>query len=280
MCLNSISIKDIHMSNKIPFESEFALHTLTQKYLKELFDLELVASEKQLNKLRMDNLALDKTNCSLVIIEYKNKFDSNVLNQVQEYHDLILKNKDEYLKLVNEYVDFDNIEIMIVSPQFSAEQIKDASDKVNLWQVSLFDDGKVEYLNLKNSEIVTLKIDLDELKITEEKLLEDKSEEMRDLYFNLKNNLIKDFKDLKIKYMVDQFSFRVNDKLICVVVFLKSSFNIYIYSDTLNNAENTVDISSKSTGGNAKYNFKYKSNEDYDCFLDLFKQTYEQKVKK
>lgn len=268
------------MSNKIPFESEFALHTLTQKYLKELFDLELVASEKQLNKLRMDNLALDKTNCSLVIIEYKNKFDSNVLNQVQEYHDLILKNKDEYLKLVNEYVDFDNIEIMIVSPQFSAEQIKDASDKVNLWQVSLFDDGKVEYLNLKNSEIVTLKIDLDELKITEEKLLEDKSEEMRDLYFNLKNNLIKDFKDLKIKYMVDQFSFRVNDKLICVVVFLKSSFNIYIYSDTLNNAENTVDISSKSTGGNAKYNFKYKSNEDYDCFLDLFKQTYEQKVKK
>lgn len=48
------------MSNKIPFESEFALHTLTQKYLKELFDLELVASEKQLNKLRLDNLALDK----------------------------------------------------------------------------------------------------------------------------------------------------------------------------------------------------------------------------
>ena len=280
MCLNSISIKDIHMSNKIPFESEFALHTLTQKHLKELFDLELVASEKQLNKLRVDNLALNKTNCSLVIIEYKNKFDSNVLNQVQEYHDLILENKDEYLKLVNECVDFNNIQIMIISPQFSDEQIKNASDNVNLWQVNLFDDGKVEYLNLKNSEIVTLKIDLDELKITEEKLLEDKSEEMKDLYFNLKNNILKEFKDLKIRYMVDQFSFRANDKLICVVVFLKSSFNIYFYSDNLNNAENTVDISSKSTGGNAKYNFKYKSNEDYDCFLDLFKQTYEQKVKK
>lgn len=268
------------MSNKIPFESEFALHTLTQKYLKELFDLELVASEKQLNKLRLDNLALNKTNCSLVIIEYKNKFDSSVLNQVQEYHDLILENKDEYLKLVDEYVDFDNIQIMIISPKLSAEQIKNVSDNVSIWQVNLFDDGKVEYQNLKNNKIVTLEIDLDELKITEEKLLEDKSEEMRDLYFNLKNNILKEFKDLKIRYMVDQFSFRANDKLICVVVFLKSSFNIYIYSDNLNNAKNTVDISSKSTGGNAKYNFKYKSNDDYDYFLDLFKQTYAQKVKK
>lgn len=268
------------MSNKIPFENEFILHTLTQKHLKELFDLELVASEKQLNKLRVDNLAFDKKNCSLVIIEYKNKFDSNVLNQVQEYHDLIIENKDEYLKVVNECDEFDNIQIMIISPKFSDEQIKNASDDVSLWQVSLFDDGKVEYQNRKNNKIVTLEIDLDELKITEEKLLEDKTEEMKDLYFNLKNNLLKEVKDLKIRYMVDQFSFRANDKLICVVVFLKSSFNIYFYSDNLNNAENTVDISSKSTGGNAKYNFKYKSNEDYDCFLDLFKQTYEQKVKK
>ena len=169
---------------------------------------------------------------------------------------------------------------MIIGPEFRDAQIEDASDNVSFWQVTLFDDGKVEYLNLKNNNMKTLEISLDELKITEEKLLEDKSEYMKDLYFNLKNNLLKEFKDLKIRYLVDQFSFRANDKLICVVVFLKSSFNIYIYSDNLNNAKNTVDISSKSTGGNAKYKFKYKSNKDYDCFLDLFKQTYEQKVKK
>ena len=255
MCLNSISIKDIPMSDKIHFESEFILHTLTQNHLKELFDLELVASEKQLNKLRVDNLALDKKNCSLVIIEYKNKFDNNVLNQVQEYYELIIKNKDEYLKLVNDCDEFDNIQIMIISPKFSDEQIKKASDNVSLWQVSLFDDGKVEYQNLKNNKIVTLEINLDELKITEENLLEDKSEEMRDLYFNMKNNLLKEFKDLKIRYMVDQFSFRVNDKLICVVVFLKTSFNIYIYADNLDNAEYLIDISSKSTGGKCKIQF-------------------------
>ena len=45
------------MKEKVYFESEFILHTLTQAYLKELFDLELVASEIQLHGLRLDNLA-------------------------------------------------------------------------------------------------------------------------------------------------------------------------------------------------------------------------------
>ena len=268
------------MPNKIPFESEFILHAFTQKHLKELFGLDFVASEKQLYNFQPDNLAFDKIASSLVIIEYKNKFDKNVLNQTQEYYDSILENKTEYSKLVDDTIDFKNIQIIIIGPEFSDKQIKSAKDNVNLWKVTLFDDCRVEYLNLKNGEIKTLCIRQEDLKITEENLLEDKSEEMRDLYFNLKNSILKDFKDLKIKYMVDQFSFRANDKLICVVEFLKSSFNIYIYADTLDNTEDTVDISSKSTGGNAKYNFKYNSNEDYGNFLDLFKQTYEQKVKK
>jgi len=267
------------MAKKITFENEFILHQLTQKHLKELFDLELVASEKQLNKLRIDNLAFDKKTNSFVIIEYKNKFDENVLNQVQGYHDLIRKNPNEYTKLINETVELENMKIMIIGPEFSKNQIENAKDNIHLWNVSLFDEGTVEYLNLKTNEIKTLKISLDELKITEEMLLEDKSEYMKDLYFKLKNNISNEFKDVEIKPMVDQFSIRTNDKLICIIVFLKSGFNIYIYADSLDNSEKTVDISDKSTGGNAKYMLKYSSNDDYDYFLELFKQTYLQKVK-
>lgn len=62
MCLNIIAVKDIIMHEKIDFASEYELHRLTQKYLKELFDLEFVASEFQLNDLRLDNLAFDKKN--------------------------------------------------------------------------------------------------------------------------------------------------------------------------------------------------------------------------
>ena len=268
------------MTQKIPFETEYILHQLTQKHLKELFGLNLAASEKQLYNKRVDNLAFDRKTSTLVLIEYKNKLDMNVLNQVKKYHNLILENKEEYSKLVDETVDFNNMKIMIIGPEFSKKQIENAKDNVELWQVSLYDDCKVEYKNLKNNEIKTLKISGDELKITEEMLLEDKSEYMKYLYQNLKDNILNEFKDVEIRPMINQFSLRARSKLICVCVFLKSGLSIYIYADHLDNADKISDISDKSTGGNAKYNFKYKSNDDYDYFLNLFKQTYTQKVMK
>ena len=99
-------------------------------------------------------------------------------------------------------------------------------------------------------------------------------------YFNLKNSIMDEFDDVKIKYLVDMFSLRANDKLICVVSFLKSSFNVYLYGDNLENADKTEDISDKTTGGNANYNLKYKSDDDLECFMNLFKQVYNQKVEK
>lgn len=267
------------MTRQIDFESEFILHTLTQSHLKELFNLELVASEIQLNDLRLDNLAFDTKTNSFVIIEYKNEFNANVLNQAQEYYDLIQNNRKHFLQRLDNKnnVDFDNVRIMIIGPKFSQTQIDEAKSNFELWKVTLFDDGKVTYENLKNSETKTLNINLDDLKITEEMLLKDKTPEMIDLYNNLKDKVLDEFDDVKIKYMINQFSFRVNDKLLCVVIFLKSSFNIHIYANQLNNAEKTVDISEKSTGGNAKYQFNYKSDDDFDYFMDLFKQTYDQK---
>ena len=73
------------MAKKNPFESEYQLHSLTQKHLKELFDLELVSSEIQIDNLRFDNLAFDEKTNTFVIIEYKNELNLNVLNQVTEY---------------------------------------------------------------------------------------------------------------------------------------------------------------------------------------------------
>ena len=267
------------MTRKINFKSEFILHTLTQYYLKELFGLELVASEIQLNSLRLDNLAYDMNANSFVIIEYKNEFNADVLNQTQEYHDLIQENKEHFTNRLDDEreIDFDNVKIMIIGPEFSQKQVDDAKSNFELWKVSLFDDGKVVYENLKDNETKTLNVNLDDLKITEEMLLEDKSPEMIDLYCNLKNSILNEFDDVEIRYLVDQFSFRVNDKLICLVRFLKSSFNIYIYGKNLRNADNTIDISEKSTGGIARYNLKYESDEDFDYFRDLFEQTYNQK---
>ena len=100
--LNHSIIKDNHMIKKIPFKKEYYLHNITQKNLKELFDLEFVASEIQLNDLRFDNLAFDEKTNSFVIIEYKNELNQNVLSQGKDYYDLLLNNKEIYIKRYNE----------------------------------------------------------------------------------------------------------------------------------------------------------------------------------
>lgn len=270
------------MTRKISFESEFILHKLTEKHLKELFGLDCVASEIQLNRLRLDNFAFDPNSNSFVIIEYKNEFNADVLTQISEYHDLIKENP-EYFKArlddCNE-VDPENIRMMVIGPEFSQNQIDEAKGKIEVWKITLFDDCKVTYENLHTNEIKTLRINSEDLKLTEDDLLEGKSSEMRELYFNLKNSVMDEFDDVNIKYLVDMFSLRANDKLICVVSFLKSSFNVYLYGENLENADKTEDISDKTTGGNANYNLKYKSADDLECFMNLFKQVYNQKVEK
>ncbi|MDO5832854.1 MAG: DUF5655 domain-containing protein [Methanobrevibacter sp.] len=267
------------MAKEIKFKKEYYLHMFTQKHLKELFGLKCVASEIQKKRLRFDNLAFDCNTNSFVIIEYKNKLCKSVLEQVQEYRDLIQEDENQKYfisrleKEIN--VDFDKTKIMIIGPDFSQEQIDEAEEDLEFWKVTLFNDCKVTYENLHTNETKTLPITLDDLKITEDMLLENRSAEMKYLYLNLKNNILNEFSDVEIKYLVNKFSFRVNDKIICVIAFQKHSLEIYIYADNLENAERTNDIS--QTDGNDNYKLKYKSNDDFDYFLDLFKQTYYQK---
>ena len=268
------------MKTEIPFKSEFILHTLTQDFLDELFSLEFVASEIQLNDLRLDTLAFDNDANSFVIIEYKNEFNANVLNQAQEYYDLLQENPEYFLNRLDNKkdVDFDNVKVMIIGPKFSDEQIKEAKDNFELWKITLFSDGEVSYENLKTNEIKSININLEDLKHSEEQLLQDKTEYMKELYFNLKDNILNEFSDVELNFQVDQFSFRANGKLVCVVKFLKSGFTIFFYANNLENADKATDITDKPHTGNANYNLKYESDDDYEYFLDLFKQSYIQKV--
>ena len=143
------------MAKKISFENEYALHKLTEKHLKELFDLEFVVSEIQLNDLRLDNLAFDLKTNSFVIIEYKNEYNANVLNQAQEYYDLIQENRKYFTNQLDDTaeVNFENNKVMIIGPEFSQSQINEAKTNFELWKITLFDDGKVIYENLENNEV-------------------------------------------------------------------------------------------------------------------------------
>ena len=64
--------------------------------MKDLFDIELTVSQIQINRLRIDTPAFDEKAKSFVIIEYENELDLNVMNQAQEYCNLIAENQEYF----------------------------------------------------------------------------------------------------------------------------------------------------------------------------------------
>lgn len=197
------------MNRKIHFENEYVLHKLTQNHLNELFGLEFVESEIQLNGLRLDNLAFDTKNNTFTIIEYKNELDLNVLNQVKKYCDLVKSNDEFFIGLLksDKKVNFDNTQVMIIAPEFIKSQIE-ANDNFELWKVTLFNDGTVTYENINTSEIKTINVNLDEYKLTEETLLEDKSKDIVKLYTDFNNKLMNEIDNLDLKFLVDAVSIK------------------------------------------------------------------------
>lgn len=268
------------MALEIPFESEYELHTLTMKHLKELFDLELISSEIPLNGFRLDNLAYDRKNNIFVIIEYKNELDLNVFNQVKNYYDLFQNNEKSFMEKSNmKNVDFNNTQVMIIGTEFSKDQIEKDND-FELWKVTLFDNNEAKYENLRTNELKILKVNWDEIKLSEKTLLKYKSDKIIEIYKNFKNSLLEEFDDLDLKFLVDAVSIKSQNEYLCIVT-VKNSIKIHYYTENLKDSENkTRDISEITTGGPLSNYELTLNNENIDYAIDLIKQVYDQKVMK
>jgi predicted transport protein len=277
------------MTEKIPFDSEYQLHTLTQKHLKELFDLEFVASEIQKDGSRMDNLAFDEKKNAFVIIEYKNELNMNVINQVKEYRETLIANNEEYAHRVNNSgeINFDNTRVIIIGPEFTQKQVEESEKldfQAEMYVISLFkkDDknGYVIYESTDGNFKKQLDIDLDSIKLTKDTLLNDKSEDVIELYNDFEEKLLYKFDDLDLKYLVDAVSIKSQNKYICLVN-VKKKIKIIFYTKKLEDEKNqTRDISNITTGGKlADYELTL-NRENIDYAINLIKQVYDQKVLK
>ena len=65
---------------KVKFKNERELQRLTENNLEELFGLKFVATEFQVDNLRIDTLAFNEETNSFVIIEYKNVKNYSVID--------------------------------------------------------------------------------------------------------------------------------------------------------------------------------------------------------
>ena len=287
--------------SQIEFDRESKLQRLTENNLEELFNLQFVDTEFEYKKLRIDTLAFNTQTNSFVIIEYKNKLEYSVIDQGFSYLALLLNNKYYFIKKYNEITgfnldiddfDFTQTKIMIIAPSFTKYQLKSTefSDlPFELWKVKLYENGCVSYDKIENDSATSIKevvldkkniqINLESLDFTEDDLLRDKNLEITELYYSLKERLLSEFDDLDMDIFKTLTSYKINNKLICVIKFTSKTLRIWFFTKTLEDDENkTKDLSELTTGGSGvHYQIDLTSEDDFDYFVKLFKQVYDEK---
>jgi predicted transport protein len=245
------TLKEVGRTN---FKLEKDIQSLIEKNLKDVFNLEFIATEFEVKlgaeKFRIDTLGYNKETKSFVIIEYKKVKDYSVVDQGYTYLSALINNKSDFvLKYINktktnlEPKDFDwsQSRVIFISPSFSSYQKNSVNFRdvpFELWQIQKYEDGHISLeqhiansdqsidgfkqdnktINrLKGEIVVTSEIDLTS-KTTESAL---------DTWEALKSHYLENA-DIELNVTKNYISFKKKNTAICYISFQKSQLKIEI----------------------------------------------------
>ena len=305
MPIYNINENNLSLIKKVDFKNERKLQRLTENNLEELFNLKFIATEFQVDNLRIDTLAYDSESNSFVIIEYKNVKNYSVIDQGYSYLSLLLNNKAEFVLKYNQVFDknngkddfdFSQTRVMFISPSYTTYQLKSVefSDiAFELWKVSKFSNNTVLFDRVNNTDTSASikqvtnsdknkqKVNKEIKKYTEADTLKGKSEDIVSLYDNLKEYILSQYDDIEIVHLKYYLVFKINNKIIASLSVLAKSLKVWInlkdneISDPDNRIRNVSNIGHHGVGD---YEFIINSEDDFYYFNRLFKQSYDEKL--
>lgn len=237
MSLFSINNDKLEKVRKIDFKLEKHLQNLSEKNLQNIFRLDFVTTEFQLNDLRVDTLAFDSNTNSFVIIEYKKKENFSLIDQGYAYLALLLNNKADFILEYNEKkeenlrkkeVDWSQSRVIFVSPSFTKYQRRAIEFKdlpFEIWEVTQYSNETILYNQLKspdtnesidtfNKTNKTIKSVNKIIKVYEEKdSLENSYDFIKELYVDLKERITA-LGDIEIKPHKTYIEFLSNEYML------------------------------------------------------------------
>lgn len=304
MPIYNINNDKLEPIKQVEFKNERELQKLTEKNLEELFNLKFIASEFQVDNLRIDTLAFNEETKSFVIIEYKNVKNYSVIDQGYSYLSLLLNNKAEFVLKYNlvfkttlskDEFDFSQTSVMFISPNYTTYQLRSVefSDiAFELWKVVKYSNGTVLFDKIKNTNTTASikqitdsdnnkqKVNKEIKKYTEEDTLNGKSDDVKSLYYDLNEFIISNYDDIEINHWKYYYVFKTNNKIIASAALLSNSIKVWI---NLKESEPDVtddrirNVSNIGHNGVGDYEIKITSEKDFYYFGKLFKQSYDEK---
>ncbi len=146
---------------EIWFNLEKEMQNLTERNILEVFWIEYITSEFQLNNLRLDTVAFDKETNAFVIIEFKRWSSYSVIDQGFSYLSLLLNNKADFILLLQEKtqksykkndIDWSQTRVIFVADGFTRYQQESINFKdlpIELWEMKQFSNDSIVYNSIK-----------------------------------------------------------------------------------------------------------------------------------
>ena len=305
MSLYSINNSKLEPIRKVEFKYERELQKLTEENLEELFGLKFVASEFQLDNLRIDTLAFNEETKSFVIIEYKKGKNYSVIDQGYSYLSLLLNNKAEFVLKYNqkfnknygkEDIDFSQTIVMFIAPNYTTYQLKSIEFNdlaFELWKVTKFNNNTVLYDSINVSEnkasikevsssqpnTVKAKVNKEIRKYTIDDVFV-KRPHMIDFFNVVKEKIEDEFDEVIIKATKLYIVFKVNNKIFMSIEPMSQYLKFWINMPVgkLKDPENkTRDVSQIGHHGVGNYEINLNPKDDLYYFMSLIKQAYDDK---
>ena len=300
MALFKVNNGKLNSLNRTRFGLERDIQSLTEKNLKEIFGLDFVKSEFQLNNLRIDTLAFDPESKSFVIVEYKRDKSISIIDQGYAYLALMLNNKADFILEYNEStnenikrddVDWTQSKVIFVAGSYTPHQRKAIDFKdlpFELWETNLFENDLLLFNHIKPASTVesiktitrskTIEQVNREVKIyTEADHFVKPTAKIKELYGEIKETLVDNWSlNLEPKKFYLAFKAKTN---VVDIELQKNALKCYINlrKGLLKDPQNlTQDLSEKGHWGNGDYLFVIRSSDEIPYALKLIKQSYEQ----
>ncbi|MFC0460657.1 DUF5655 domain-containing protein [Enterococcus villorum] len=297
--LNNFKMKEI---KEEVFVKEKQLQVLIEENLETLFNLYFVASEFTVGNFRLDTVAYDPDTKSFVIIEYKKGKRYSVIDQGYAYLNTLLAHKGEFVLKYNECypdhlkrigeIDWSQTRIIFVANEYTDYQygaVNNPNLPIDLVIAKKYKNNliHIESLTKTNNNVDSIKkIEKEspeqglskEIKIyTEQEHILKGSEEIQELYLELKDIILSWDSDIKVKAVKLYNSFKLKRNIVDIQI-QKNALKIWInlkigqLNDSRNLARNVSDI---GHWGNGDYEFVMKNNQDIEYIASLIKQSWQ-----